>query len=99
MPSPQDWPFQDPPNVAVFTLRRIAKEGRPVLHVSHDEEDGGWQFLDGAAMSVEKDAILVGLGTMIRLDPSLAELADLPLGWEAVRDAPGRPWKRAKSEG
>jgi hypothetical protein len=27
-------------------------------------------------------------------DPSLKELADLPLGWWAERDKPGEPWIR-----
>lgn len=31
-------------------------------------------------------------------DPSLAELADLPLGWWAERLAPGHPWIRNKHE-
>jgi len=30
------------------------------------------------------------------LDPSLKEVLDLPLGWEATRAGPGKPWKRSK---
>jgi len=29
-------------------------------------------------------------------DPSITELADLPLGWYAERDAVGEPWTRKK---
>ena len=43
----EDWPFDDPQNVAVVTTREITEENAPILLVSHDEEDGGWQFLPG----------------------------------------------------
>ncbi len=42
---PDKWPFADPENVAVITLKRILQGGSPILRVFHDEDDGGWQFL------------------------------------------------------
>jgi len=91
------WPFADPPQVSVVTQRTILKEGRPILLVIHDEEDGGWQFLDGGEFRVEA-ALLVGLKTVFDHDASIATLADLPLGWQAQRAGPKEPWKRHKSE-
>ena len=44
--SPGGWPFDQPPNCAVFTLRRIAEGIDPILFVSHDLDDHGWQFWD-----------------------------------------------------
>ena len=88
-----DWPFEDSPNVAVITLRQILEGSAPILHVSHDEEDGGWQFLTGDTPA-ETDAKVVALSTIVRIDPSVVELADLPEGWVAVREAPDAPWKR-----
>ena len=38
----EDWPFDDPQNVAVVTTREITKENAPIPLGSHDEEDGGW---------------------------------------------------------
>jgi hypothetical protein len=93
---PDKWPFDDPGNVAVFTLKRLVQGGSPILRVTHDEEDGGWQFLDGGEVSMD-EALLVCLRNMIHLDPSLFELADLPIGWVAERDAPGKPWRRKPS--
>jgi len=90
-----NWPFDDPKNVAVITLRQIIADGEPILHVSRDIEDGGWQFL-GWGDPREEDARVVGLGTMVRLDPSIQELADLPPGWHAWREAANRPWQRGK---
>lgn len=91
------WPFADPPNVAVVSQRTILKEGRPILLVIHEEEDGGWQFLDGGEFRVE-GAMLVVLKTILSHDSSIAMLADLPPGWQAARAGPGEPWKRQKSE-
>jgi hypothetical protein len=93
-PMPADWPFTVPENLAVFTLKRIVRGEAPILRVTHDEDDGGWQFLDGAEVAVE-EASLVSLRQMTRIDPSVLELADLPLGWVAERASPGGPWQRA----
>ncbi len=38
--------------------------------------------------------MLVCLHHTIDRDPSLAELADLPLGWWAERNTPDEPWYR-----
>jgi hypothetical protein len=89
-----NWPFPDPENLAVFTLKRITRGESPILMVVHDEDDGSWQFLDGGEVAHE-DATLVSLRSITRLDPTVLELADLPLGWVARRPGPGESWKRA----
>ena len=65
----------------------------PVLHVIHSEDDGGWQFLTGEILSVSQ-AFVVALREMIEHDPSLAVLADLPLGWQAWRVDKDSKWER-----
>ena len=91
-----DWVFPDPPNVAVLTTRSIVEDGAWIAFVSHDEEDGAWQFHDAArAPARMEDARLVSLRGMVERDPSLRELADLPEGWQAERDAPGAAWRRS----
>ena len=90
----ENWPFADPENLAVFTLKRIVRGESPILRVTHDEEDGGWQFLDGGEVVVE-EASLVSLRFVTQVDPSVLELADMPLGWVAERASPGEPWQRA----
>jgi hypothetical protein len=89
-----NWPFADPENVAVVTLARIIRGGAPILRVTHDLQDGTWQFLDGGDVSGD-EPLLVALEEITRLDPSVFELADLPLDWVAERDHPGDPWRRA----
>ena len=87
------WPFADPPNMAVITLAQVFLLGMPVLHVTHDEDDGGWQFLTGEIVEVSQ-AFVVALQEMIEHDPSLVPLADLPLGWHAWRVDKDAKWER-----
>ena len=90
-----DWPFSDPKNVATITLRQILEDGRPILYVSRDAEDGCWQFMDGGDNPDVKDGRVVSLSCIVEQDPSLRELADLPLGWCAWREHVDAPWQRA----
>jgi hypothetical protein len=92
-----DWPFDQPRNCAVVTLRSIIFEGEPILYVSHDANDNGWQFLDGRPVDMA-NAALVGLGTIVRHDTSLLELADLPPGWSARRPSKDSPWQRVSPD-
>lgn len=64
----------------------------PIMLVSHDE-DGDWQFLCGTTNDT-KDGRVVCLGTIVELCPSVVEVADLPLGWQARRDSATGPWRR-----
>ena len=70
------WPFEDSRNTASITTRQVL-DGAPVLLVTHDDDDGSWQFLCGTTDD-PADARVVGLGEMYKRDPSLGEVADLP---------------------
>ena len=90
-----NWPFDQPRNCATLSLRQIFQEGNPILFVSHDEDDHGWQFLTGEKQS-ETDAYLVALEEVVELDPTVLEVADLEPGWIATRQSVSEPWKREK---
>ena len=92
------WPFTDPENVAALTTVRVLEGTHPVLLVTHDGDDGMWQLLCATTNETE-DARIVCLGCMLQRDSSLAEIADLPLGWLARREALGAPWLRARHPG
>ena len=79
------WFFDEPENLAVFSLRSIVFGGNPILHVTHDEDDGSWQFLGKEDARVE-DLAIVSLKEIVELDSSVTELHDLPLGWHAWRE-------------
>lgn len=90
------WTFPDPPNVAVLTTQSIVRGGRWIAHVSHDADDGAWQFHDDSPNPPRtEDAVLVSLRSMVERDPSLLELGDLPEGWKATREAPNTAWQRS----
>jgi len=89
------WPFADPENVAVITLKRILSGNSSILYVAHDDEDGAWEFLDGDGFALQ-DAALVSLKHVTNLDPSIIELADLPYGWQAQRDTRQGSWTRTR---
>lgn len=91
-----DWKFSDPPNVAVIVDRSIVSGEEWIAHVSHDADDGAWQLhTSKGAVANEADAMLISLRKATQLDPSIIELADLPLGWRAWRDAKDSTWHRA----
>jgi hypothetical protein len=92
-----EWKFRDPPNVAVIASRKAVTGGEWIARVSHDAEDGGWQFhiADTGPLN-DADAMVVSLRNIVQLDESVTELADLPLGWHAWRDSKVTPWQRAK---
>lgn len=94
----ENWPFRDPPNVAVVVNRRIVSEHDWIAYVSHDEPDGGWQFHNKGSAPTEVDALVVSLREILQLDPTVAELSDLPLGWHAQRESKASPWHRSKSQ-
>ncbi len=88
-----DWPFEDAPNVVALTVRQITDGTAPILLVSHDADDGMWQFLTGGHVSMS-DALLVCLKNVVAMDSSVKDLADLPLGWQATRENQLSPWSR-----
>ena len=73
-----EWPFADPKNVAVITMKSITMGDASIIHVTHDADDGMWQFLDGPTVR-EENASVVSLEEVSRIDPSIMELADLPV--------------------
>jgi hypothetical protein len=88
-----DWPFDQPRNCATFTMRQVLDRSEPILLVSHDGDDHGWQFIGTSDVSMA-DAKLVGLEEIVALDPTVLEVADLEPGWQALRKSIGDPWTR-----
>jgi hypothetical protein len=76
----------------------VLEGGRPILRVSHDDDDGAWQFLCGDVHEDAAEGRIVWLGCMVDRDPSLQELADVPLGWGADRDTVSAPWERSANK-
>jgi hypothetical protein len=84
--------FDEHPQLGVLTTAAVLA-GAPILMVSHDEDDGGWQFLCGTSNDPEQGRI-VHLAEIVAIDPSVTAVADLPVGWVAFRSAVTREWIR-----
>ena len=72
----------------VFVMRD-AFEGVPITSVFH-EADGDWQFITGEPLP--ETATLSHLSHVLALDPTLQELAEMPLGMWAHRHGRDEPW-------
>lgn len=91
--TPGPWPLDQPRNCAAITMRQVLDGSEPILLVSHDADDHGWQFI-GTTDACVADGRVVCLEEMVRLDPTVLDVADLPAGWQALREGVGMPWVR-----
>jgi hypothetical protein len=88
------WPFEDatfPPDLGVVVMRTVLDGEVPALQVIHAPDDW-WGVADGVNSPNGDASIGVHFSHVLDLDPSLSELATLPPGFQADRDAPGDPW-------
>jgi hypothetical protein len=78
--------FESPLDIAVFTTKFVLDDKKTITYVTHDIEDGVWQFFsDDSFENFEEVAKIVGLQEIFDMDNSLLEIADLPLGFCATR--------------
>jgi hypothetical protein len=84
----------------VITSSYVTQAGQPILYVSHDPDDesasgGAWQFHCGNGDYAMDRMQLVALDTILAIDPSVAEVADMAVGYGARRTEPGAAWQIA----
>lgn len=84
-------PFYDAPNTATITCCHVIDNRAAILYVTHDEEDGVWQFLCGKAHETD-EAKLVSLKSVFDLDNSVGILKDMPCGCYAERKTENDDW-------
>jgi hypothetical protein len=85
--------FKEKDNTAVFTTKFVIKEGKDITLVTHEKEDGAWQFFSNDSFDNFEDvAMVVGLGEIIKIDSSLTEVSDMPKGYFAQRKFKGDKW-------
>lgn len=91
------WPFDQPRNCTSITMRQVLERVEPILSVYHDADDHGWQFIGISEASVA-DGRVAALEAIVRMDPTVLEVADLPPGWQAIRCKVGGEWTRTPSD-
>lgn len=89
------WPFDQAPNVVAVTSTHITIQGLPILLVTHYKDDDSWGFQSGFPVTIA-DAQLVAMKTIVGIDPSVAEVADMLPGHSAERMFVGGEWKITK---
>ena len=89
--------FDDGLDTAVFTTTFVMLDKREIVYVTHDSEDGAWQFFsDDNLENVEDYAMVVGLRELIKMDETILNIADLPLGYFATRKSINDTWTIGK---
>ena len=90
-----NWPFNEPKNIGCITTKQIMDLGFPILAILHDV-DGAWQVLCETAED-SNDGMLVGLNCLYAKFPMLEQFADMPRGYEAVRESENSEWVISES--
>lgn len=72
------------------------RDNAPITHIYHDDDDHGWQFHSLGKISTS-DAMIVSLEEIYLHDATVAEVADIPPGWRAIRESFGSPWRREEN--
>ena len=85
------FPFREAPETAVITCCHVMA-GAPILRVTHDEEDGMWQFLCGGEHDAS-EARVIALQEAYALDASLGKLVKMPCGCVAQRRSKNGKWQ------
>ena len=89
------YPFGEPKNTAIITCSHIVENDADILYVSHDEEDGMWQFLCGGE-HIMKDARVISLNEIFTIDNTIFKLSNMPCGYIAERESKHSEWVMKK---
>jgi hypothetical protein len=84
-------------NLRAFTCTHV-RNNAPILCVFHERAvadwDAGWTFHCGAMEHEDSEIVVTRLTSMLRIDPSIGQLMDLPIGTGAWRRTPSEDWTR-----
>lgn len=86
------FPFHDAPNTASIICSHVLEDHATILYVSHDGDDGMWQFLCGKEGHEESEARIVSLYSVFMLDHTVASLSEMPCGYFAERESNDSKW-------
>lgn len=84
--------FAEKLSTAVLTTRYVIEYNSPILYVYH-YDDGTWQFNGKEENLTDEDYRVISLDEILSIDATLNELAELPLGFEGIRETKDDKWK------
>lgn len=73
-----------------FVCPHVIRDGQPVLYVCRSE--GDWQFLCGGMHGENELPEIVEQAELVKRDPTLEKVMNIPDGWEAERKSVGDTW-------
>ncbi len=88
------WPFPGgdfPAELGAVVMRTVLDGSRPVLQVAHFP-DGAWAIGDGDDPNAPEACVATHIWHAIERNSSIRELASMPPGHVADREAPRQPW-------
>ena len=86
-----EFPFKDATNTATIVCCHVLDKNKPIMYVSHDEDDGMWQFLSGDKHETH-EARIISLKSAFEIDNSVGRLFDMPCGYCAERQSMKDKW-------
>ena len=87
-----DYKFRDPPITACIVCSHVINDNEPIEYVTHDDEDGVWQFICGREEHDETHIKTRPLEHITDLDPDVNSIANLKLGQTARRNLETKEW-------
>ena len=91
------YPFTDRPDLLVLTCTHVL-EGADITLVCHHFNDNTWEFVCDGSHS-EDEAIVLSIGELCGMDPSLHLVCDRPVGAAASRKSRAHAWQFGRISG
>jgi hypothetical protein len=88
------WPFLNnefPPQLGAVVMKTVLDGSKPALQVAH-LPGGEWAIGDGNDPNTPGACVATHIWHAVERNSSIGELASMPPGHVADRDAPGSPW-------
>jgi hypothetical protein len=86
-------------DIAAFTTKFVLEDNKVITYVTHDMEDGAWQFFSEDKFdNFESVAKIIGLKEIMDMDPTLTELINMGPGHVATRKNKEDKWTIRKAE-
>jgi hypothetical protein len=87
-----EYKFKEKRNTACFTCVHVMTKSKPILFVSHNEDDSSWEFTCGANGHPDEEIKIISLEEATIIDNSINELADMREGVCAERENIEEKW-------
>lgn len=90
--SGSDFKFREPESSSCIACKHVVSKKKPVLYVTHDKENGVWQFLCGDTEHANDTLHIISLKQVCKVDPTVNELYEVPIGFGAERKTVKDEW-------